>query len=378
MTHYGNFCINGKTYGVGPDGERRTLIIAELGTGHGADRIRAAELIDAAAEAGADCIKFQIVYADEILHPHTGAVPLPGGSIDLYDAFKRLETRPDFFADMKEAVEKKGLLFLCTPFGLKSARDLRALQPAVLKIASPELNYTALLREIASYNLPVLLSSGVSTLSDIEAALSALSGVPVCLLHCVTAYPAPAEDYNLRALRTLSAVFGVPAGLSDHSMDAELVPFLAAALGAAVIEKHFCLSRKDAGLDDPIALDPPSFAVMARAVRTAERIAAEQGSEAALAAMRRERGGRAVDAALGDGVKRLAPSEKANYARTNRSIHALRSIREGEIITREMIACLRSEKALRPGLPPSWEDAVIGRAARTYIPDGEGVRFEDV
>jgi sialic acid synthase SpsE len=378
MLQHNDFRINGTIYGASPTGERRALIIAELGTGHGADRARAAELIDAATEAGADCIKFQLVYADEILHPHTGMVALPGGSVNLYDRFKQLEAPLDFFADMKEAVEKKGLLFLCTPFGVKSARDIRALQPSVLKIASPELNYTALLREVASYRLPVLLSSGVSTLSDIEQAYAMLSGVPVCLLHCVTAYPAPPEDYNLRTLRTLSAIFGVPTGVSDHSMDAELVPSLAAALGVAAIEKHFCLSRNDAGLDDPIALDPSAFAVMARAVRTTEHSAAEQGTEATLAAIKRERGEVAVNAALGDGVKRLAPSEKVNYARTNRSIHALRAIREGEIITREMITCLRSEKTLRPGLPPSWEEAIIGRTARTYIPAGEGVRFEDV
>jgi sialic acid synthase SpsE len=354
------------------------LVIAELGTGHGADRTKAAELIDAAAEAGADCIKFQMVYADEILHPNTGDVPLPGGRISLYDRFKQLEAPVDFFADMKERVEKKGLLFLCTPFGIQSARDVRALNPAALKIASPEINYTALLREIASYNLPVFLSSGVSKLSDIEEALSALSNIRVCLLHCVTAYPAPPREYNLRALRSLSAVFGVPAGVSDHSMDAELVPSLAAAVGAAAVEKHFCLSRKDPGLDDPIALDPKDFAVMVKAIRETECVAAARGTRTALEEIKREKGEELVEAILGDGVKRLAFSEEANYTRTNRSIHALCDIREGEIIARDMIACLRSEKVLRPGLPPSWEEKIVGRSAKAFIPAGEGVRFEDV
>jgi sialic acid synthase SpsE len=319
-----------------------------------------------------------MVYADEILHPNTGEVPLPGGRVRLYDRFKQLEMPVDFFAEMKERGEKKGLLFLCTPFGIQSARDVRALNPAALKIASPELNYTALLREIASYNLPVFLSSGVSKLSDIEEALSALSNAPVCLLHCVTAYPAPPREYNLRALRSLSAVFGVPTGVSDHSMDAALVPSVAAAVGAAAIEKHFCLSRKDSGLDDPIALDPNDFAVMVKAVRETEGAAAERGTRAALEEIKRERGEDMVEAVLGDGVKRLASSEEANYTRTNRSLHALCDIREGEIIARDMIACLRSEKALRPGLPPSWEEKIIGRRARAFIPAGEGVRFEDV
>jgi sialic acid synthase SpsE len=367
------FRIGGKSYGA-----YHALVIAELGTGHSADRTKAAELIDAAAQAGADCIKFQMVYADEILHPNTGEVPLPGGRMRLYDRFKQLEAPVDFFAEMKERVEKKGLLFLCTPFGIRSARDVRALNPAALKIASPELNYTALLREISSYNLPVFLSSGVSKLSDIEGALSALSNVPVCLLHCVTAYPAPPREYNLRALHSLSAVFGVPAGVSDHSMDAELVPGIAAAVGAAAIEKHFCLSRKDPGLDDPIALAPKDFSAMVKAVREAERTAATRGTRAALEEIKRERGEDLVEAILGDGVKRLALSEEANYTRTNRSVHALCDIQDGEIITKETIACLRSEKTLRPGLPPSWEEEIIGRRAVSFIPAGEGVRFEDI
>ncbi|MDR0374719.1 MAG: N-acetylneuraminate synthase family protein [Treponema sp.] len=373
MEQHIEFRIGDKSYGA-----RHALVIAELGAGHGADRTKAVELVDAAAQAGADCIKFQMVYADEILHPKTGYVPLPGGRIRLYDRFKQLEMPVDFFAEMKERVEKKGLLFLCAPFGLQSARDLRALNPAALKIASPELNYTALLREIASYNAPVILSSGVSKLSDIEEALSTLSNVPVCLLHCVTAYPAPPREYNLRVSQSLSAVFGVPVGVSDHSMDAELVPSVAAAVGAAAVEKHFCLSRKDSGLDDPIALEPKDFAAMVKAIRETEAVAAARGTCAALEEIKREHGRDTVEAVLGDGVKQLAPSEEANYTRTNRSIHALCDIREGEIIARDMIACLRSEKALRPGLPPSWEEKIIGRRAGAFIPAGEGVRFEDV
>jgi len=367
--------INGTEYGG-----RGPFIIAELGTSHGADPVKADELIHAAAEAGADCIKFQIVYAGEILHPNTGEVALPGGKIRLYDRFKELELPPSFFAAMKEKVEKRGLVFLCAPFGLQSARELKALRPACVKIASPELNYSALLEEIATYRLPVFLSSGVAKLGDIEEALSLLRGTlpgeaaPVCLLHCVTAYPAPETEYNLRLLGNLAAVFGVPVGVSDHSLDPELVPVLAAALGAAAIEKHFCLSRTDPGLDDPIALPPPSFARMVASVREA----GERGPEETLAAMCRERGEALVKSVLGDGVKRLAPSEEANYRRSNRSVHALRDILEGEIIEKGMIASLRTEKNLRPGLPPSWERQIAGRRARQFIPAGEGVRLEDV
>jgi sialic acid synthase SpsE len=357
-------------------GPKNALIIAELGTSHGSDPVKAAELIAAAAEAGADCIKSQIVYADEILHPATGEVALPGGNIRLYDRFKQLDTDISFFAKMKEEAEKRGLLFLCTPFGIKSARELRELRPDFIKIASPELNFSSLLREIASYELPVLLSTGVSKLGDIEEALSVLGGggAQICLLHCVTCYPAPERDYNLRVLKSLRAVFGRPVGVSDHSMDPELVPVLATVMGGGIVEKHFCLSRNDSGLDDPIALTPSGFAAMVKAVRGASG----KGEEAVLEELCRERGRELVEGVLGDGIKRLAPSEKANYERTNRSIHALRDIKQGETIKKDMIASLRTEKILKPGLPPSWEDAVIGRKAACFIPGGEGIRFEDL
>jgi sialic acid synthase SpsE len=372
------------------------LIIAELGTSHNGDLSKAKEMAAAAAESGAGCIKLQMVFADEILHPNTGEVSLPGGKIRLYDRFKQLEMPPEFYADVKEYVESLGLLFLCTPFGLKSAKFLKELKPKIVKIASPELNFTALLREIAGWQLPVLLSTGVSKLGDIEEAVAGFrvqgSGFGVqehcsdnnpdprpqtpdpCLLHCVTAYPAPETDYNLRVLQSLASVFGVSVGVSDHSLDPCLVPSLAVCEGAAVIEKHFCLSREDPGLDDPIALPPHDFALMSKAIRSA----AKTGAEQALANISRERGASLVEAVLGDGVKMLAPSEQDNYERTNRSIHALRDIQPGETIKAEDFAVLRTEKILRPGLPPSWAERICGRTARQFIPSGEGIRFEDV
>jgi sialic acid synthase SpsE len=348
------------------------LVIAEIGTAHQGDRIKARELVEAAAEAGADCIKTQIVYADEILHPNTGLVALPGGTIRLYDRFKELEVPPDFFADLKAHIESKGCLFLCTPFGIRSARELRSLNPKAIKIASPELNHQALLEEIAGYGLPVFLSAGVSTLGDIEDALAILRDAR--LLHCVTAYPAPAEDYNLRVIESLSRIFGVPVGVSDHSVDPELVPGLSVALGASAVEKHFCLSRADPGLDDPIALPPADFARMVQTIRRASR----EEPDGVIARFAEERGASLVQAILGNGVKRLAPSEAANYGRTNRSLHALRDIPEGEPIAEDMVAPLRTEKILRPGLPPSWLARILGRTARRNIPAGEGIRFEDL
>jgi sialic acid synthase SpsE len=354
---------------------KNPLIIAELGTSHNGDLSRAREMTAAAREAGADCVKYQIVFADEILHPKTGEVALPGGRINLYDRFKELEMPPEFYMEMKEYAESQGLLFLCTPFGLKSASILLSIRPQWVKIASPELNYTGLLEEIAKWELPVLLSTGVSRLADIEAALEILGNrCQVSLLHCVTAYPAPETDYNLRVLPNLARIFGIRVGLSDHSADPELVPVLAVCMGAEVIEKHFCLSRNDPGLDDPIALPPDEFNQMTRALRQAVK----NGPEETLAVFKRERGDVLVEQILGTGVKELAPSEKANYRLTNRSIHALRDIQEGGILCEGDYSVLRTEKNSRPGLEPCWENAIIGRRARHFIPAGEGIRFEDI
>jgi sialic acid synthase SpsE len=350
------------------------LIIAELGTSHGGNRQKAKDLIDAAAYSGANCVKFQIVYADEILHPNTGEVPLPGGNIRLFDRFKELEVPADFFAEMKDYAENRGLIFLCTPFGIKSAQELHALNPGIIKIASPELNYTKLLEEVSSYKMPVILSSGVSALADIEDALRYFDKNDVCLLHCITSYPAPESEYNLRLLQTLSAVFGVSVGLSDHSLDPILVPALAIIMGASVIEKHFCLSRNDPGLDDPIALNPDDFAKMVKALRHISEI----GSELALSEMIHQYGEQIVSSILGNGVKKLAASEQANYERTRRSVHALRNIVKGEIIQTDMIASLRTEKKLKVGLHPKWEDKIVGKKAQRDIPSGEGITIDDI
>jgi sialic acid synthase SpsE len=359
----------------------KPMIIAELGTAHGGDAIKASELIAAASEAGADCVKCQIVYAGEILHPAAGLVPLPGGETPLYEVFKGLEQKPEFYAAMKEEAESRGLMFLATPFGPKSAAELRALAPEAVKIASPELNYCQLTEVIASWGIPAYLSTGVSLLGDIEKALKPFrdeSGrVPedrVCLLHCVTAYPAPEEDYNLRVIPLLAALFGVRAGLSDHTLDPVLVPVLAAALGATAIEKHFCLSRADPGLDDSIALPPGDFARMAVELRRY----AGMNAKTVVEDIKREYGAERTEHVLGDGVKRLASSEAANYERTRRSVHALRAITQGETITKDAIAILRTEKTLRPGLAPEWANRITGKAAKNDIPAGEGIRLEDV
>jgi sialic acid synthase SpsE len=274
---------------------------------------------------------------------------------------------------------------------MKSAGILRSIHPNLVKIASPELNFTGLLKEIAGWGLPVLLSTGVSKLADIEKAIDVLKDTgggsgnemtkigtttppSVCLLHCVTSYPAPETDYNLKVLPNLAAIFGIPAGVSDHSGDPELVPALAVSMGAVAIEKHFCLSKNDLGLDDPIALPPEDFSRMVKAIRKA----AASNTQETIAHYKCEKGTELVERILGSGVKELAPSEKANYRLTNRSIHALKDIVAGGILKKDDYAVLRTEKILRPGLEPYWEETIEGKIAKNFIPDGEGIRFEDI
>ncbi|HET6485044.1 MAG TPA: N-acetylneuraminate synthase family protein [Spirochaetia bacterium] len=350
------------------------LIIAELGTSHQGDLSRARSMIDAAVDAGADCVKFQLVYATELLHPRSGLVDLPTGRIPLFERFRELERDLSFYAALKTHTESRGALFLCSPFGIQSARELHRLGAEAIKVASPELNHLPLLQEVSAFGVPLFLSSGVSTLADIEQALSITGRNNVVLLHCITAYPAPEEQYNVSVLRSLRAVFGVEVGLSDHSLDPELVPTAAAACGAVAVEKHFTLSREGSGLDDPIALEPRDFSRMVAAVRAAERL----GPEAAIAGLGARYGRQRVDAVLGSGIKTLAAAERENYRRTNRSIHALREIPQGAVIRSQDVALLRTEKVLRPGLPPELLPRVIGAHAMRLIPDGEGVEWEDI
>ncbi|MEI8094424.1 MAG: N-acetylneuraminate synthase family protein [Spirochaetales bacterium] len=354
--------------------EKPLYVIAEIGTSHLGDRRKARELIFAAAEAGADCAKFQVVFADEIIHPLTGELDLPGGRVRLYDKFREVEQDEDFYRFLKDETEAAGMDFLASPFGVRSARLLQNLQVSAFKVASPELNHLPLLTELRSFGKPVILSSGVSTLGDIEAAVNLLEGLPVSLLHCITAYPAPPEEYNLRVLEPMAVLFGCPVGISDHSLDAELVPLVGLLAGATLLEKHFCLSRQDVGLDDPIALDPQLFGAMVKSVRRVEVLAPDQKR----AAVDAQFGTARVEAVLGTGRKRLAPAEAANYERTNRSLHVIAALKKGQVLSAEMVAELRTEKVLRPGLAPHWREAVVGRVLTRDIGAGEGLVWDDL
>ena len=349
-----------------PKGKHRTVIIAEIGTAHNGKLSRAKDLIHAARDAGADCVKFQYVIAEEIIHPLTGKVLLPGGAVPLFNRFKSLEKRPDFYLSLKTETEASGLTFLCTPFGPRSAEVLMDMQVDAVKIASPELNYYALLDTVRAF--PLIISTGVSTLADIDKALSHCPE-ETAILHCISAYPAPETEYNLKVLPNLMHIFNKPVGISDHSLNPVLVPSLSASMKIYALEKHITLSNSDNGLDDPIALTPENFTLMCRSIREAEK----DGYNGTLEKMIYAYGAEMVFKTLGDGEKKLALCERDNYKTTNRSIMALKDIRKGSPFTEKNIALLRSEKSLSPGLSPDYFNIILHKKAAKDISSGTGI-----
>ena len=363
------------------------MIIAEIGTSHEGSIEKAKKLVDASCQSGADYIKFQWVYASEILHPKTGFVDLPTGKIALYDRFKQLECPPSFYKEMLDYTHSKGKKFLCSPFGLQSLKELLEIKPDAVKIASPELNHYKMLEALRDFRksqkekMPVILSSGVSKMEDIEKALSIIGTENVSLLHCITSYPAPEEEYNLRLITQYIKKFNITCGVSDHSLDPVLVPALSIACGGTVIEKHITLSRKTDGLDDPVALEPEQFALMTHIVNQAtasiNHYGSDLGSKRIIEQLSEQFGNERVLKVLGNGIKTLAPSEKENYGRTNRSLHYMKDLKQGEQIKESDIAILRTEKKLNPGISPEFYDSVIGKILSRDVCDGDGVKEED-
>lgn len=368
-----------------------SLVIAEIGTSHEGSEEKAKKLIDAAVEAGADAVKFQWVYADEILHPNTGIVQLPTGAIPLYERFRQLECTPVFYKEMQEYAHSKGVKFCCSPFGPRSMMELLSISPDYVKIASPELNHFPMLEVLAEFRnqqklnkdqvIPVIVSTGVSKLKDIEAALSLLGTEKLSLLHCITSYPAPESQYNLKIITNLKNIFGVEAGVSDHSLDPVLVPALSIMCGGSVVEKHITLSKKTDGLDDPVALEPEQFALMVHCIHQTEalmnRYGFEKGCEQVISQLSESFGKEKVLEALGNGIKKLAPAEEMNYGRTNRSIHYMTDLKKGHVIQEQDLAVLRTEKILSPGIGPEFLETVMGKELKANVSAGDGVSFSD-
>lgn len=326
----------------------KTIIIAEAGVNHNGDFDAACRLADEAARAGADYVKFQTFHAENLVTADSKTAEYQQRNCratSQLEMLRRLELSDCDFVRLADHCAKAGIKFLSTPFDCRSVGFLASLGMDMMKVPSGEITNLPYLRAIGATRLPVVMSTGMSTLADIEAALTALtdSGTPtdgITLLHCNTEYPTPFADVNLRAMLTLREAFGLPVGYSDHTVGIE-VPVAATALGATVIEKHFTLDKNAAGPDHAASLDPAELAAMVKAVRN-------------------------VGKALGSRIKHPSPSERKNMAVARKSIVAARAINRGEILTE---SCLTAKRP-GDGLSPMMWDIVVGTAAvRDFRPD---------
>jgi len=328
----------------------RTLIIAEAGVNHNGDIKLARELVKCASEAGADLVKFQsFITSSSITIDATKAayqINNTGVSESQYEMVRKLELSKEHHKILLEECKSHKIEFLSTAFDIESFDFLLELGISKIKIASGEITNLPLLRHFSSRgNLPILLSTGMCSLGEVEEAIKIIEsfGTPrklITLLHCTTEYPAPHDEINLNAITTLSRAFGVNVGYSDHSLGIE-IPIAAVALGATVIEKHLTLNRNFTGPDHRASLEPHEFKAMVTGIRN-------------------------VELAMGDGIKRPTMSELRNKQVARKFIVASRKILAGEFFTEENLCAKRGPQGLSPML---W-DEVVGRVAcRDFLPD---------
>lgn len=355
-------------------GRGHAYVVAEIGSNHNHDLALAHELIAAAAEAGADAVKFQLFRAEHLYPPHAGTVETPMGHVDLHELFSAFALPSEWLTELRDAAVQIGVDFLCAPFDEETLGQLADLALPAIKIASPELNHLPLLRRAADLHWPMICSTGLSTLADVQEAVDVIRSAwpepELVLLQCVSAYPLAAEQANLGVIDTLSRAFGFPAGLSDHTTEAERTPAVAVAYGAVLIEKHFTLDRTLAGPDHSFALEPADFAKMIAAIRTVEAIAPGER----LAWVRQAYDG--VQEILGTGQKTIQAAEQDLYPNDKRSIHAIVDVPAGEALSDRNVRILRSERNLRPGLHPRYWEVVLGALTVSELRAGEGVSWE--
>jgi len=329
------------------------FIIAEAGSNHGGRLEQARRLIDVAAEAGADAVKFQLFRADRLYPRTAGQSDYLKLDRPIFDIIAEMEMPYEWLPKLASYCDQRGIIFLCSVFDEESADRLDPYLPAY-KIASYEMTHLPLVRHVAKKGKPLIVSTGTADLGEVGEMVEAVLGAGntrVVLMQCTAAYPAPLPSLNVRAVATLKDRFGVPAGLSDHSRDPLIGPLAAVAVGANAIEKHFTLSNRLPGPDHVFALEPEELGLMVRKVRETEQ-------------------------ALGTGVKAVDPIEEELRRFARRGIFAVRDIAAGQVFTLDNIAVLRCGK-LAAGLPPRYYDEVLGRTARRHVSVWSPVRRDD-
>jgi pseudaminic acid synthase len=344
------FSIAGRP--IGP--EHPPYVVAEVSANHRQDFDEAVRIIEAAAAAGADAVKLQTYTPDTITlrgdHPCFRIEGTIWNGRHLYDLFQEAFTPWEWQPKLKRVAEQLGLTFFSTPFDPAAVDFLETLGVPAYKIASFELVDLPLLREVAKTGKPVILSTGMATPEEIEEALGTIrqaGGRQVALLKCTSAYPAPLDQMNLRAIGELARVFRVPVGLSDHTLELA-TPVAAVALGASIIEKHLTFSRAFGGCDAPFSLEPDEFRAMVHAVRQTHQ-------------------------ALGQAALGAAQGED-RMRRFRRSLFVVRDMKAGEPFTEENVRSIRPAD----GLHTRYYDQVLGRTAQCDIARGTPLEWKHV
>lgn len=320
------------------------FIIAEAGVNHNGSMEIAKRLIDKAAEAGVDCVKFQTYIAENVMSKYAPKaeyqVNNTGCEESQLDMVKKLELSFEDFEELKRYTEDKGLMFLSTPFDLESCDFLNNLGLNIFKIPSGEITNLPYLRKINSFKKDVILSTGMAALDEIQAALDVLKDCKVSLLHCTTEYPCPYDAVNMNAMLTMKEKFNLPVGYSDHTQGIE-IPVMAAAMGAQIIEKHFTLDKNMEGPDHKASLEPDELKQMVKAIRNVEK-------------------------AFGDGKKEPQPAEIKNIAIARKSIIAKCNIKKGEIFTEKNLTTKRPGNGISP---MKWDEIIGTAATKDYLED---------
>lgn len=325
----------------------RTFIIAEAGVNHNGKIENAIKLIDAAAEAGADAVKFQTFKAQNIVCRNAKKAEYQKQTTDAdenqYMMLKKLELTEQMHEQLLQHCKEKGILFLSTPFDLDSIDYLDRLGISIMKVPSGEITNYPYLKKIAETGKKVIMSTGMCTIEEVEAAVKVLKkygSKDISLLHCNTEYPTPFCDVNLSAMTTLKNKFDLEVGYSDHTLGIE-IPLAAVAMGATIIEKHFTLDKNMEGPDHKASLEPEELKQMVNAIRN-------------------------VESALGNGMKTPSASEKKNIEIARKSIVAKKNIAAGEAFTEENLTAKRPGNGISP---MKWNEIIGTKAKRDFAID---------
>ncbi|WP_017211318.1 N-acetylneuraminate synthase [Clostridium beijerinckii] len=331
------------------------FIIAEAGVNHNGDINLAKKLIDVAKEANVDAIKFQTFKTEKIVSKFAEPAEYQkenlGNNESQYEMVKKLELSYENFKVLKQYCDENDIMFLSTPDDEDSLDFLVDLKVPMIKIGSTEVTNVNYLRKIAQKNLPIVLSTGMSNLGEVETALEAMyeeGNRNITLLHATTDYPTQYEDVNLSAMCTLKSAFSVPVGYSDHTLGYEAA-VAAVSMGAEIIEKHFTLDKNMEGPDHKASLEPDELKEFVEKIRNTELL-------------------------LGDGIKRPTKREKAIIVAARRSVVAAYELKEGTVITEEMLEFKRPGN----GIKPEMEDILIGRKLKRDIKEDEVIKWEDI